>query len=344
MIRAAVAGASGYVGGELLRWLLDHPLVEPVQATSERLAGQPLQRVHPHLRGRSALRFTRLEELEACDVLFLALPHGRAAREIERFASLAPRIVDCSADFRLRDPERYARWYGEEHPAPEWLERFVYGLPETNRDALANATHVSGVGCNATAVQLALLPLERAGLLPRTRPIVADVKVGSSEGGASESAASHHPVRSGCVRSYAPVGHRHAAEVEQTYEGLDLDLSITSIEMVRGALATCHLHLDEDQDERELTRIWRRFAAHEPFVDVLHERAGHYRHPEPKLVAGTNRAQLGFAWEPERRRLVALAAIDNLGKGAAGTAIQAMNLMLGFEEDAGLAFHGLHPV
>jgi len=344
MIRTAIAGASGYVGGELLRWLIDHPEVEVVQATSERLAGQPLHRVHPHLRGASPLRFAKLDELEPCDLLFLALPHGRAAEEIERFAALAGRIVDLSADFRLRDPDDYRRWYAKEHPAPEWLGKFVYGLPETNRETLTDAHFVSGVGCNATAIQLALLPLERAGLLSRERPLIAEVKVGSSEGGAGGSDASHHPVRSGCVRSYAPVGHRHAAEVEQGFADLELDLSITAVELVRGALATCHLRLERDVTENEVLRTYRRFAAEEPFVDVVHERAGLYRHPEPKLLMGTNLAQIGFALEPERRRLVALCALDNLGKGAAGSAVQAMNLMLGYEEDLGLAFRGLHPV
>lgn len=344
MIRAAVAGASGYVGGELSRLLVDHPAVELVQATSERLAGQPVHRVHPHLRGATRLLFTPLADLAPCDVLFCALPHGEAARAIGRLAGLAQRIVDCSADFRLRDPAQHARWYGAEHPAPEWLGRFVYGLPELSREALRGARYASGVGCNATAVHLALLPLERAGLLAREREVVAEVKVGSSEGGADEGPASHHPVRSGCMRSYAPVGHRHTAEVEQTFDGLRLDLSITAVEAVRGALATCHVRLERDLEERDVLRAYQRFAAGEPFVDVVHERAGAYRHPEPKLLAGTNRAQLGFALDPGRRRLVALAAIDNLGKGAAGSAVQAMNLMCGLEEGAGLGFRGLHPI
>lgn len=344
MTRVAVAGASGFVGGELLRLLLDHPEVELVQATSERNAGAPLARVHPHLRGRSRLRFTSLEQLEPCDVLFLALPHGRAAESIERFADLAERIVDCSADFRLRDPDEYARWYGHEHPQPEWLTRFAYGLPELGRERLRGACYVSGVGCNATAVQLALLPLERAELLPRAVPVVAEVKAGSSEGGATPSATSHHPVRSSVVRSFAPTGHRHTAEVEQSYPGVELHLSVTSIDLVRGALATCHLQLDEAPDEVALNRAWRATTADEPFLDTVHERGGAFRHPEPKLCWGTNRADLGFAVDVERRRVVALCAIDNLGKGAAGSAVQSMNLSLGWPESCGLSTHGLFPI
>lgn len=344
MIRASIAGASGFVGGELLRWLMGHPQVELVGASSERLAGQPLQRVHPHLRGRSRLRFCTLDALPECDVLFLALPHGSAARAIDSLAARAQRLVDCSADFRLSDPANYARWYGQPHPAPLWLERFGYGLPERNRAALAGAQFASGVGCNATAVQLALLPLERAGLLSREHPVVAEVKVGSSEGGAAGNDASHHPLRSGCVRSYAPVGHRHAAEVEQTFDGLELHLSITAVELVRGALATCHVRLEHPLEERDVLRAYSAFAADEPFVDLVHERSGPYRHPEPKLVTGTNRAQIGFALDGEHRRLVSLCALDNLGKGAAGTAVQTMNLMFGFDETAGLEFGGIHPL
>src|SRR3712207_4843524 len=257
MVRVAIAGASGYVGGELLRLLLQHPLVEVAQATSERLAGQFVHSAHPNLRGHTTLRFTPLQALEPCDLLILALPHGAAGREIERWTALAPRIVDCSADFRLNDPETYQRWYGEEHPAPEWLSRFVYGLPELNRTAIRDAHYVSGVGCNATAANLALLPLVRAGLIDTGRPVITEVKVGSSEGGNEASSASHHPERSGVVRSYAPVGHRHTAEVEQITGFSDIHLSITGIELVRGALATCHVFLRPPVEERTLWRAYR---------------------------------------------------------------------------------------
>jgi N-acetyl-gamma-glutamyl-phosphate/LysW-gamma-L-alpha-aminoadipyl-6-phosphate reductase len=159
MIRASIAGASGYAGGELLRLLLDHPEVTVAQAQSQRFAGEKLGFRHPNLRGRTELRFVALEELAPCDVLFLALPHGEAERRIDQLAGLAPRLVDLSGDFRLRDPERFARWYGREHERPDWLARFVYGLPELHRDELRGASRASGVGCNATATILALLPL-----------------------------------------------------------------------------------------------------------------------------------------------------------------------------------------
>lgn len=344
MIRVSIVGASGYVGGELLRLLLRHPEVEIAQTTSERRAGQFVHAAHPNLRGYTSLRFSTLATLEPCDVLILALPHGHAARQIERFAGLAPRIIDCSADFRLDDPESYARWYGEKHPNPEWLARFVYGLPEINRERIAAARFVSGVGCNATAVNLALLPLARAGMLDPQRPIVAEVKVGSSEGGDEPNVGSHHPERSHVVRSYAPVGHRHTAEVRQAFGIDEIHLSITAVELVRGALATCHAWLREPLNDRDLWRIYRAAYGDEPFVRIVKERGGVYRLPEPKLLAGSNLADVGWALDEQSGRVVAIAALDNLQKGAAGTAIQCLNLQHGWPETTGLETIGLHPV
>jgi LysW-gamma-L-alpha-aminoadipyl-6-phosphate/LysW-L-glutamyl-5-phosphate reductase len=350
-IRASIIGGSGYVGGELLRLLLFHPLVEVAQVTSERLAGHLVASTHPNLRGRTRLQFVPASKVEPCDMLFLALPHGEAARKIEQFAQIAPRIVDCSADFRLRDAAAYARWYGEAHPAPEWLGRFVYGLPELHRDAIRDARYVSGVGCNATAANLALLPLARgiltAGgtdLLDPARDIVIEVKVGSSEGGAQPSESSHHPERSGAVRSFAPAGHRHTAEIIQATGLTRVHLSITSVEMVRGALATAHVFPREMLNEKDLWRAYRAAYSDEPFVRIVRERQGTYRLPEPKILAGSNYADVGFALDEATGRVVSICAIDNLMKGAAGSAVQCMNLMCGLDERAGLEFPGLHPI
>ncbi len=343
MIQVSIVGGSGYVGGELLRLLLTHPGVQLSQVTSGSRAGKLLRTAHPNLRGHTSARFVDPTQLVSCDLLFLALPHGEAAREIERYAGLAPRIVDCSADFRLSDAGAYEDTYQAAHPAPDWLERFVYGLPEVHRDRIACAQHVSGVGCNATATNLALLPLVRAGLLDAGRPVVVDLKVGSSEGGRRANDASHHPERSGVVRSFAPTDHRHTAEVTQVLGLTDVHLSVTSVEMVRGALATCHAWLSEPLNDRDLWAVWRQTYGEEPFVRVVHERSGPYRHPEPRLVAGTNEAHVGWALAADGRRVVALGAIDNLVKGAAGSAVQCMNLMLGLEETLGLNFIGLHP-
>ncbi len=342
-LRVSIVGASGYVGGELLRLLLDHPQVTIVQATSARNAGRYIYQIHPNLRGRTNLQFTHPDTLAPCDLLFLALPHGEAAQAIERYAALAERIIDCSADFRLRDPAVYQQWYGQPHPAPAWLERFVYGLPEVNRAALTGARYASGVGCNATATNLALLPLVQADLIDVNRPIIADVKVGSSEGGATASEASHHPERSGAVRSFAPVGHRHLAEVEQITGLRNVHMSITAIELVRGALATVHAFATRDLSEKDLWQAYRAFAREQPFVRIVKERQGIYRYPEPKILAGANYADIGFAYEPDTHRIVSICAIDNLMKGAAGSAVQCMNLMCGFAETTALTFAGLHP-
>ncbi|MDX1384675.1 MAG: N-acetyl-gamma-glutamyl-phosphate reductase, partial [Thermoanaerobaculia bacterium] len=244
MIRASIVGGSGYAGGELLRLLLGHPDVEVAQVTSERFAGSFVHFVHPNLRGQSRLSFVAVDELESCDVLFLGLPHGGAMGRIDRFAGLAERIVDLSADFRLRNADDYERWYGRPHEAPDWLESFVYGLPELHREEIRGASYVSGVGCNATATNLAIRPLFLSGIADPERDVICELKVGSSEGGNRSSDASHHPERAGSVRSYAPTGHRHTAEVVQALGGADappVHLSATAVEMVRGILATAHV-------------------------------------------------------------------------------------------------------
>ncbi len=341
MIRASIVGGSGYAGGELLRLLLSHPEVEVVQVTSERSKGRFVHSLHPNLRGRCGLKFASSKDLEPVDVLFLALPHGSAAKNIERYAGLAERIVDLSADFRLDDAAEYERWYGEAHPAPEWLGKFVYGLPEFSREQLRGARYASGVGCNATAVNLSLLPLAQRGLIERA---VIEVKVGSSEGGASAGPASHHPERAGCVRSFAPTGHRHQAEMAMVLGGPELYFSATAIDMVRGVLCTAHVFLNEDLDDRAIWGHYREAYGGEPFVRIVKERQGLYRFPEPKLLAGSNYADIGFQKDEGTNRLVVIGAIDNLVKGASGSAVQSMNLMCGFEESLGLDFPGLHPV
>ncbi len=341
MIRASIIGGSGYAGGELLRLLLAHPEVEIAQVTSERSKGRFVHSVHPNLRGRTQLKFSSPQTLLPVDVMFLALPHGEASKRIDEFAASAERIVDLSADFRLDDAQAYAKWYGGEHSAPEWLDKFVYGLPEFTRERLRGAKYASGVGCNATAVNLSLLPLARHGLIESA---VIEVKVGSSEGGAKAGAGSHHPERVGCVRSFAPTGHRHQAEMEMVLGAPTLHFSATAVEMVRGVLCTAHVFLNEDMDEKSIWGLYRESYQAEPFVRIVKERTGLYRFPEPKILAGSNYADVGFEKDPASNRVVVIGAIDNLMKGASGSALQSMNLMCGFEESLGLDFPGLHPV
>jgi len=344
-VRAGIIGAGGYAGGELLRLLLGHPEVGEIVAGSESLAGKPVTTAHPNLRKRTDLQFVNYEDVARCDVLFLSLPNG--THRADEFDGRAELIIDLSSDHRLTDPADYQRWYGEPHPHPHALGRWVYGIPELHRARIAGAKRVTGAGCNATAAILALLPLFAADVVDRARDVVVECKVGSSEGGRQPSEDSHHPERVGVVRSFRPVGHRHTAEAEQELalggERPRIDLSVTSVELVRGVLATAHVYVKQPLEEKDLWRIYRERYASEPFVRIVKERSGIFRYPEPKLLAGTNFADVGFAVDPRGDRIVALCAIDNLAKGAAGNGVQAMNVALGIDERAGLEFVGLHP-
>ena len=342
MVTVSIVSASGYGGGELLRILLKHPQVELAQVTSESHVGEYVYQTHPNLRAQTMLQYTSRDQLQPCDVLFLAMPHGEAQKNIEQYAALAPKIIDLSADFRLRDPEMYRKWYGE-HANPGWLSKFVYGLPELHRAQMKEAQYISGVGCNATASILALLPLVRAGLVDETKPIIVDVKVGSSEGRNAVNPGSHHPERSSVIRTYAPTGHRHTAEVEQEL-GLNVHMTITSVDLVRGALAAAHVFVNRKLAEKDLWKAYRAAFREEPFVRIVKDKTGVYRVPEPKILAGSNYADVGFELDEETGRVVSICAIDNLMKGAAGSAVQAMNVMCGFDECAGLEFPGLHPI
>ncbi|GCE19925.1 N-acetyl-gamma-glutamyl-phosphate reductase [Dictyobacter kobayashii] len=349
-VRVAIVGGSGYTGGELIRLLLFHPLVEITQVASGSQAGHFVHSAHPNLRKISTLRFCYPDDLTSCDVLFLCLPHGVSSGEIERYRTLAPRVIDLSGDFRLRSPELYRRWYGHEHKAPALLSEAVYGLPELHRSELSEAALVSGTGCMATTSILGLAPLYRAGIVKQSIPLVLEAKVGSSAAGAKAGPASHHPDRSGAVRSFEPTGHRHTAELIQELgqPGSELQqlvaFSATAIELVRGILVTAHVFLNERLDERAIWRIYREAYQREPFIRLVKERNGVYRYPEPKILAGSNYCDVGFELDVEQQRVVVIAALDNLMKGAAGNGVQALNCMFGWDETLGLTFPGLHPV
>jgi LysW-gamma-L-alpha-aminoadipyl-6-phosphate/LysW-L-glutamyl-5-phosphate reductase len=343
-LKISIIGASGYAGGEVLRLLLDHPAAEVTQVTSESHLGEYVYQQHPNLRKRTQLKFTSRQVLEPCDVLFLALPHGESQKNIEHYASLSSRIIDLAADFRLQEPALYRRFYEEEHSASEWLGKFVYGLPELHREDMRRASYISGVGCNATAAILALYPLVHEGLLDSGKPVIVDIKVGSSEAGASPNPGSHHPERSSVIRTFSAFGHRHTAEVIQELGLPDIHLTMTSVDLVRGALAAAHAFVKPGVVEKDLWRAYRTWSNAEPFVRLVKDRRGIYRVPEPKILAGSNYVDIGFDLDPASGRVVSMAAIDNLMKGAAGSAVQSMNLMCGFEETAGLEFSGLHPL
>uniref|UniRef100_UPI002630CA93 N-acetyl-gamma-glutamyl-phosphate reductase n=1 Tax=Natronomonas sp. TaxID=2184060 RepID=UPI002630CA93 len=338
---ASVVGASGFTGGELLRLLAGHPCFEVVQATSRSRENRTVGSVHPNLRGLD-LRFSDPEALESVDVLFACTPHGVSMERIDDFREAAATVVDLSADFRLDTEAEYDEYY-DGHDRPELLADAEYALPELNRENLPGADLIASGGCNATATILGLKPLFDGGILGGGERIVVDVKVGSSEGGAGGGEASSHPERSGVVRPYAPTGHRHEAEIE-AFLGTGVSFTAHAVDMTRGASATCHVYPDEPVSTGDLWGAFRDGYAEEPFVRVVAGGSGVYRYPEPKAVAGSNHAEVGFELDPENGRIVVFSAIDNMMKGSAGQAVHAANVALGFEETAGLGFDGLHPV
>ena len=346
IITASIVGGSGYVGGETLRLLLQHPYVRVAQVTSESNAGKFVYALHPNLRKQTDLRFVSVHDLAPCDLLFLALPHGVAMGRIGELRSLAPRIIDLSADFRLRDLADYPRWYGHPHRVPDMLAQFVYGIPELHREELKKTNFATGAGCLATATILGLYPLFRRGVVEPT--VVVEAKVGSSAAGNEPGLSSHHPERAGAVRSFQPTGHRHTGEViqELTFNGVKpvVHFSATSVELVRGVLATAHCTLREDMQDRDIWQVYRQVYGAEPFIRIVKDRTGVYRYPEPKILAGSNYCDVGFERDPLSKRLVVMSALDNLMKGAAGNGVQAMNVMFGWPETTALTFPGLHPV
>ncbi len=349
-IPACIVGASGYTGGELLRILAVHPELEVQVATSREYAGKPVSYVHFNLRG--FYRNLRFEQLnldrltEKCDVVFLAVPHGVSLEIVPKLWETGVKlIVDLSADFRLKNPEEYKRWYGREHPYPDLLEKAVYGLPELHRDELRNARLIASPGCNSTAAIFAAAPVVREKLVDLDH-LVVDVKVGSSEAGSKPSPGDHHPERENAIRPYSAEGHRHVAEVEQELSrlaGREVRVAFVphAVSAIRGALATLHAWLVGDVDERRVWRAYAQMYGREYFVRIV--RTGLLRYPDPKYVIGTNFVDVGFAVEERIGRMAGFAAIDNLVRGAAGQAVQAANIALGLDEKLGLDYPPLKP-
>jgi N-acetyl-gamma-glutamyl-phosphate/LysW-gamma-L-alpha-aminoadipyl-6-phosphate reductase len=341
VIHAAVVGAAGYIGGELLRLLIGHPRVDLAAATSTRLAGSRVDGVHPNLRGCTDLTFCTQDELGEYDVLFLATAHGSTMSLLPRLARHAKTVIDLSGDFRLTDPVVYQAHYGTEHTAPDLLGDFVPGSPELARAALRTADRIAVPGCMATAAILALRPLAAEGLIEPD--VTVDARTGSSGSGATAGQANLHAERSGAMRVFAPAGHRHEAEIAQAC-GLRPAMTATGVEAVRGVQVLCHATLTGGADERAVWRAYRRHYAAEPFVRIVAQRRGMYRLPEPKILLGSNFCDVGFAVRAQSRRIFAVAALDNLVKGGAGNAVQSLNVRMGWPENLGLEFPGLHPI
>lgn len=341
MISVGVVGASGYLGGELLRLLLGHPEVKVAGAVSTRLPGRRIDTAHPNLRGVTDLTFCSEQDLPSVDVLVLAAPHRETMRILPRLAERATTVIDLSGDFRLADPAVYERYYGLPHEAPELLEQFVPGLPELHRDRLRTADRISVPGCMATAAILALAPLAEAGLIEPDVDV--DARTGSSGSGASAGPQNLHAERSGALRIFATGGHRHEAEIAAAC-GVRPRMTATGVEAVRGVQVLCRTTLTRDVSEPEIRTLFRERYADEPFVRVVAQRRGLYRLPEPKILLGANWCDVGFALDRDAGKLLTVAALDNLVKGGSGGAVQSLNVRMGWPERLGLEFTGLHPL
>jgi N-acetyl-gamma-glutamyl-phosphate reductase len=332
MIRAAVLGASGYVGGELMRLLAGHPAIEVALAFGASAAGKPVAELHPHLALAYPGNFEAWDPalLDGCDLVFAALPHGGSQKLVDAIGGR--KFVDLGADFRLDTAQDYEDWYGEKHERPELLSSFVYGLPEFRRADIASASRVAAPGCYPTAANLALKPLVDAGVI-ETQGIVVDAASGVSGAGRIPSHGTNFCAVDGNYKAYGLLGHRHTAEM-QMVTGAEVIFTPHLAPMSRGILATCYARATSPCDP--LTILRATYAA-EPFVFVGEAP------PETKWATGSNAAFLTARFDPRTNMVVAIAAIDNLGKGAAGQMIQCANLMLGLEETAGLSTMGVYP-
>jgi N-acetyl-gamma-glutamyl-phosphate reductase len=343
MIKVGVVGGTGYTGVELLRLLAMHPEVQVQAVTSRAEAGTPVCDLFPNLRGYLDIAFTEpdMDVLAGCELVFFATPNGIAMSMAPRLLDRGVRLIDLAADFRLRDATLWQQWYGMEHACPSRLEEAVYGLPEVNRAAIARARLVANPGCYPTAVQLGLLPLVEAGCVD-TDSLIADCKSGVSGAGRGASVASLLAEASESLKAYAVPGHRHLPEIRQ---GLSLAagkaVGLTFVPhltpMIRGIHATLYARLKDQHVD--VQALFEGRYRDEAFVDVLP--AG--SHPETRSVKGANDCRIAVHLAPDGHTLVVLSVIDNLVKGAAGQAVQNMNIMFGFEERAGLRLPGLVP-
>jgi N-acetyl-gamma-glutamyl-phosphate reductase len=342
MINVGIVGGTGYTGVELLRLLANHPEVNLKVITSRSNAGTPVANMFPNLRGRVDLNFTApdIESYKQCDLVFFATPNATAMHQVEELLAAGIKVIDLAADFRLKDLEVWSKWYGTEHVSPSSVELAVYGLPELNREQIRSAQLVANPGCYVTAVTLGLLPLLHHKLINPTS-VVADCKSGVSGGGRSSNVAFNLCEASESVKAYAVAGHRHYPEIKQNLHIIEPSADLVFVPhlmpMIRGIHATMYTEITGDV--AEIQSLVEEYYAAEPFVDVMPMGS----HPETRSVRGSNECRLALHILPESRRLIVLSVIDNLVKGAAGQAVQNMNLMMGLEETQGLEHVGLMP-
>ncbi|MEE9929397.1 N-acetyl-gamma-glutamyl-phosphate reductase [Microvirgula aerodenitrificans] len=342
MIKVGIVGGTGYTGVELLRLLSRHPGVELKAITSRKEAGLRVDAMFPSLRGRVDLAFSAPESagLAQCDVVFFATPNGIAMNEAVALLDAGVRVIDLAADFRIRDIAEWEKWYGMTHAAPSLVAEAVYGLPEVNREAIRGARLVANPGCYPTAVQLGFLPLIEAGVID-TATLIADCKSGVSGAGRKAEVGALFAESTDSFKAYGVAGHRHLPEIRQglsRVSGAPVGLTFVPhlTPMVRGIHATLYGRLDRDID---LQALFEQRYHDEPFVDVLP--AG--SHPETRSVRGANLCRIAVHRPQGGDTVVVLSVIDNLVKGAAGQAVQNLNLMFGFDEAAGLDIVPLMP-
>jgi len=348
-MKIGVVGASGYVGGETLRLLVNHPEVEITMVTSRQHVGQYIHRVQPSLKGFTDLTFSELDYdkmSDKCDFVFIAVPHGTATEIVKTLYDRGLKIIDLSADYRLHNPEDYVKWYGWEHPHPDYLSKSVFGIPELHREQIKNAQLVSCPGCMAVTSVLALAPLIRNNII-ETEHIIVDAKIGSSGAGSGSGMA--HAMRAGVIRPYKPAKHRHTGEIEQELseiagKKIRVSMSTHAVDVVRGILCTNHTFMKDHIDEKGLWKLYREAYGQEKFVRLIRDKNGLYKFPDPKFLVGSNFCDIGFDLDEDNNRIIAISASDNLMKGAAGSAIQNMNVMAGLDEMAGLKYTPLTPV
>lgn len=343
MIKVGIVGGTGYTGVELLRLLALHEEAEVVAITSRAESGRRVDDLYPNLRGHYDLAFSEpdVERLAACDVVFFATPHNVAMNLVPELLQAGARIVDLSADYRLRDAALWSQWYGEPHASPELIPRAVYGLPEVNREQIATADLVACPGCYPTSVQLGFIPLLSRGLVDPAR-LIASSASGVSGAGRQAKIDNLLPEVSDSFKAYAVSGHRHLPEIEQGLgdaAGGPVGLTFVPhlLPMIRGIHSTLFASLKAPGED--LQALYEQWYADEPFVDVLP--AGMF--PQTRTVKGANRCQISIQVPQGRDTVVVMAAIDNLVKGASGQAVQNMNIMLGLSEDMGLKQVGLLP-
>ena len=349
MISVGIVGGTGYTGVELLRLLLRHPNVQVNLLTSRTEDGRRVDDMFPSLRGHTDLKYSDLniETLKNCDVVFFATPHGVAMKHAEELLAANTKVIDLAADFRLQNLEQFEKWYGMQHACPEILKDSAYGLSELNRDKIKNAKVIGNPGCYPTTVQLGLAPLfKQAATLVKPESIIIDAKSGVSGAGRKASLGMIYSENADNFKAYAVAGHRHHPEIVEALENISGQKGVFDnilfvphlVPMIRGMLSTIYVDLTDEGASLDLQSLYEEFYANEIFVDVMPAGSS----PETRSVRGANQLRIAL-YKPQPKKLIVLSVQDNLVKGAAGQAVQNMNLMFGFNEDAGLQGIGLLP-